>query len=97
MQLHSLYTLVKSAFPVIAPVLETASSVSDSTLSILSEAAASAKSKGFVVTGVTLYDQYKPAAAQKGEAAVQYLKECPALAPAVPMIRYGNDDCLQVS
>eukprot|EP00243_Klebsormidium_subtile_P004221 TRINITY_DN18043_c0_g1_i1.p1 TRINITY_DN18043_c0_g1~~TRINITY_DN18043_c0_g1_i1.p1 ORF type:complete len:288 (-),score=27.36 TRINITY_DN18043_c0_g1_i1:467-1330(-) len=86
-QLHNLYTLVKSAFPGVSPVLETASSVSDSALSVMSEAATSAQSKGFIATGVTLYDQYKPAATRNGEAAVQYLERFPVVATAVPLIR----------
>ncbi|GAQ88054.1 hypothetical protein KFL_003970010 [Klebsormidium nitens] len=86
-QLHNLYTLVRSAFPVVSPVLETASSVSDSALSVMSDAAASAKSRGFIATGVTLYDQYKPAATRRGEAAAQYLERFPVVATAVPLMR----------
>lgn len=86
-QLHHAYTIVNAAFPVVSPVLDTASSMSDSTLSILSGAAVSAKGRGFFVTGVDLYDRYKPAAVQKSEAALQYLSDVPIVALAVPLVR----------
>jgi hypothetical protein len=86
-QLHHAYTIVNAAFPVVSPVLDTASSMSDSTLSILSGAAVSAKGRGLFVTGVDLYDRYKPAAVQTSEAALQYLSDVPIVALAVPLVR----------